>query len=321
MRSTKNTRAIVIGIFVFVALAIFVLCVLTLGGQKKSFVKAITINALFDDVNGLQKGNNVWFSGVKVGTVKSINFTRNAHVQVAINIEEQVVRFIRKDAMAKISTDGLIGNKIIVVYGGTATQPQVVAGDVLIVEKAASTEEMLNTLQSNNKNLLAITGDVKTLTANLASGQGTLGRLLTDQSLLNSMQSAVATLNRASVNAEKLSASLSSYASRLQTKGTLANDLVTDTTVFSSVRTTLSQLQVVSDAATAVMKDLKHTTENLSDSNNTVGVLLRDPQSAEGIKATIQNLQSGTKKLDENMEALQHNFLLRGFFKKKKAQQ
>ena len=321
MRSTKNTRAIVIGIFVFVALAIFVLCVLTLGGQKKSFVKAITINALFDDVNGLQKGNNVWFSGVKVGTVKSINFTRNAHVQVAINIEEQVVRFIRKDAMAKISTDGLIGNKIIVVYGGTATQPQVVAGDVLIVEKAASTEEMLNTLQSNNKNLLAITGDVKTLTANLASGQGTLGRLLTDQSLLNSMQSAVATLNRASVNAEKLSAGLSSYASRLQTKGTLANDLVTDTTVFSSVRTTLSQLQVVSDAATAVMKDLKHTTENLSDSNNTVGVLLRDPQSAEGIKATIQNLQSGTKKLDENMEALQHNFLLRGFFKKKKAQQ
>ena len=320
MRSTKNTRAIVIGIFVFLAVAIFVVCVLTLGGQKKSFVKAITVKALFDDVNGLQKGNNVWFSGVKIGTVKTIDFTGDAHVQVVLNVEEQVTKFIRKDAMAKISTDGLIGNKIIVIYGGTGTQPPVTTGDILKVEKALSTEEMINTLQSNNKNLLAITADVKTITANLAGGQGTLGRLLTDQSLLNSMQSAVATLNRASVNAEKLSAGLSNYASRLQTKGTLMNDLVSDTTVFSSVRTTLSQLQVVADAATAVVKDLKHTSENLSDSNNTVGVLLRDTESAEGIKATIRNLQSGTKKLDENMEALQHNFLLRGFFKKKKSE-
>ena len=320
MRSTKNTRAIVIGIFVFIAVAIFVVCVLTLGGQKKSFVKAITVNALFDDVNGLQKGNNVWFSGVKIGTVKTIDFTGDAHVKVVMNVEEQVTKFIRKDAMAKISTDGLIGNKIIVIYGGTAGQAQVATGDVLKVEKALSTEEMINTLQSNNKNLLAITADVKTITAGLASGQGTLGRLLTDQSLLNSMQSAVATLNRASVNAEKLSAGLSSYASRLQTKGTLINDLVTDTTVFTSVRTTLSQLQVVADAATAVVKDLKHTSENLNDSNNTVGVLLRDTQSADNIKATLRNLQSGTKKLDENMEALQHNFLFRGFFKKKKSE-
>lgn len=317
MRSTKNTRAIIIGIFVFLAVAIFVVCVLTLGGQKKSFVKAVTVKAMFDDVNGLQKGNNVWFSGVKVGNVKTIDFTPDAHVQVLMNVEEQVTRFIRRDAFAKISTDGLIGNKIIVIYGGTATQPPVASGDVLRVEKAVSTEEMISTLQSNNKNLLAITADVKTITANLAGGQGTLGRLLTDQSLLNSMQSAVATLNRASVNAEKLSAGLSAYAARLQTKGTLMNELVTDTTVFSSVRSTLAQLQVVSDAATAVVKDLKHTSEDLTDSSNAVGVLLRDPDAAEGIKATIRNLQSGTKKLDENMEALQHNFLLRGFFRKK----
>lgn len=320
MRSTKNTRAIVIGIFVFIAVAIFVVCVLTLGGQKKSFVKAISVKAVFDDVNGLQKGNNVWFSGVKVGTVKTIDFTPDAHVQVLMNVEEQVTRFIRRDAFAKISTDGLIGNKIIVIYGGTAAQSPIASGDVLRVEKAVSTEEMINTLQSNNKNLLAITADVKTITANLAGGQGTLGHLLTDQSLLTSMQSAVATLNRASVNAEKLSIGLSAYAARLHTKGTLMNDLVTDTTIFSSVRSTLAQLQVVSDAATAVVKDLKHTSEDLVDSSNAVGVLLRDPASAEGLKATIQNLQSGTKKLDENMEALQHNFLLRGFFKKKRSE-
>ncbi len=317
MRSTKNTRAIVIGAFVFIAVAILVACILTLGGQKKTFVKAITVRAVFDDVNGLQKGNNVWFSGVKIGTVKSIDFNKNADVQVDLNVEQQVTRFIRKDALAKISTDGLIGNKIVVIYGGTDGQPQVTAGDVLKVEKAIGTDEMMTTLQSNNKNLLAITGDIKTITANLANGQGTLGRLLSDQTLMNSMQSTLATLNRASSNTEKLSKSLYAYANQLHTKGTLLNDLVTDTSVFSNVRTTLAQLQVASDAATAVVKDLKHASEQLGDPEGPVGTLLNDQQSAQGIKTTIQNLQSGSQKLDENMEALQHNFLFRGFFKKK----
>lgn len=317
MRSTKNTRAIIIGIFVFIAVAIFVVVVLTLGGQKKTFVKSIVLKAAFNDVNGLQKGNNVWFSGVKVGTVKTIDFTANAMVQVVMNVEQQVTKFIRKDAEAKISTDGLIGNKIIVIYGGTVQQPSVASGDELRVEKALSTDEMINTLQSNNKNLLSITGDMKSITGNLANGQGTLGKLLTDQTLLNSMQAAMAALNKTAANTEKLSGSLNTYASRLQTNGTLLNELVTDTTVFSNIRATLAQLQVVSGAAVAIVKDLKNTSEHLNDSSNVVGTMLRDRESAEGIKTTIKNLQSGTRKLDENMEALQHNFLLRGFFKKK----
>ena len=306
-----------IGLFVFVAVAIFVLCVLTLGGQKKTFVKSTVVKAVFNDVNGLQKGNNVWFSGVKIGTVKTIDFTRSADVEVVMNIDQQVIRFIRKDAMAKIGTDGLIGNKIVVIYGGTEQQHVVVANDMLRVEKAVGMDEMISTFQSNNNNLLAITSDIKGITGNLANGKGTLGRLLTDQSLLTSMQSAIATLNRASTNAEKITVGLSAYTARLQTKGTLINDLVTDTLVFSNVRGILTQLQTVSNAATAVMKDVKDASYQLTDSTNAVSVLLRDQQSAEGIKTTIKNLQSGTQKLDENMEALQHNFLLRGFFKKK----
>ena len=317
MRSTKNQRAIIIGIFVFLAIAFLVVCILTLGGQKKTFVKAITVRAVFEDVNGLQKGNNIWFSGVKIGTIKSIDFNRNAAVEVVMNIEQQVTRFIHKDAFAKISTDGLIGNKIVVIYGGTPAQPPVAVNDVLQVEKALSTEEMMSTLQSNNKNLLSITGDIKTLTSHLANGEGTLGRLLSDQRLLNSMEGAVANLNRASANTEQFSKRLLTYSDQLHTKGTLVNELVTDTMVFSSVRGTLAQLQTVSDEATAVVKDLKHASEQLNDPEGPVGTLLNDQQSAQGIKTTIQNLQAGSKKLDENMEALQHNFLLRGFFRKK----
>src|SRR3977135_2627016 len=118
MKSTNNKRAIIVGIFIFLGLAIFIITVLTLGSQHKTFEKSITIETAFDDVNGLQKGNNIWFSGVKIGTVKKVLLSGGAKVKVSLSIEEHSHQFIRKDAKAKISTDGLIGNKIVVIYGG-----------------------------------------------------------------------------------------------------------------------------------------------------------------------------------------------------------
>src|SRR5882757_8238268 len=114
----KNNRPVVVGIFVLLGLAILVVTIFTLGGDKKTFVKTFTIHAVFDDVNGLIKGSNVWFSGVKVGTVKSINFSGNSRVEIAMNIEKDVQSHIRKNAMAKIGSDGFIGNKIVIIYGG-----------------------------------------------------------------------------------------------------------------------------------------------------------------------------------------------------------
>lgn len=115
----ENKRSVIVGIFVFIGIAILVTGVLTLGGQQKKFVKAIELRAVFDDIGGLQTGNNIWFSGVKIGTVKKINFYGESQVEVLMNVEEEVVEFIRKDSKATLSSDGLIGNKIIVIYGGT----------------------------------------------------------------------------------------------------------------------------------------------------------------------------------------------------------
>src|ERR1700712_3480903 len=117
----KNNRPVIIGIFIFLGLAILFITVFTLGGQKKSFTKSFTVHAIFNDVEGLLTGGNVWFSGVKVGTIKSINFYGTTQVEVTMNIDLDVQSHIHKNAMAKIGSDGLIGNKIVVIYGGDAT--------------------------------------------------------------------------------------------------------------------------------------------------------------------------------------------------------
>ena len=82
MATTENKKAITVGIFLAIGLVIFLLGVFTLGGQQKSFVKNIRISSVFSDVAGLKKGNNVWFSGVKVGTISAVKFIGPSRVQV-----------------------------------------------------------------------------------------------------------------------------------------------------------------------------------------------------------------------------------------------
>jgi phospholipid/cholesterol/gamma-HCH transport system substrate-binding protein len=319
-----NKRAITVGIFIFIAIAIFIAGVLALGGQNKTFAKTISISAIFNDVNGLQAGNNIWLSGVKVGTIKKISFISNAQVQVEMNVETKYQQYIHKDAKAKIGSDGLIGNKIIVIYGGTQQAPLAQEGDVLGVEKAAGMDEMLATLQENNKNILAITTDFKEVSKGIAAGEGTLGKLLKDEGVVNQVEGILVSLQRTSLKADAMlakantmAADLADYTSKLQTKGSLTNDLITDTVIFSRLRATMTQVEQASQTANALMADLKTTSQRLNASDGAVGVLLNDAETATQLKETIRNLQTSTKKLDENMEALQHNFLLRGFFRRR----
>jgi phospholipid/cholesterol/gamma-HCH transport system substrate-binding protein len=321
MKSTSNKRAIIVGIFIFLGLAIFIITILTLGSQQKTFEKSITIKSFFENVNGLQKGNNVWFSGVKVGTIKKVVLTGTGKVEVDMYVDQQSLQYIRKDAKARISTDGLIGNKIIEIYGGTSKAQQIEAGDVLVNDKLLSTDEMMNTLAKNNDNLLVITNDFKTISSRLVDGKGSIGKLLTDETMFNQINTTVTSLKRASENIQELSSNVSAYTSKLNSKGNLANDLVTDTTIFSKLRATVSQLQQVAVTSQSVINNLQtagNTLNNgLINKNAPVGMLLNDEQSALQIKITLQNLQSASKKLDDDLEALQHNFLLRGFFRKK----
>ena len=321
MRSTKNTRAVVIGIFILVGLIIFMLGVITLSGQRKSFSNVVNLKAIFDNVEGLQAGSNVWLNGVKVGTVKDVRFNEDGRVAVSLGVDEKMKEYIHKDAKAKVGSDGLIGNKIIVLYGGTPSSPTVNDGDVLAVEKIAGMEDMMATFQSNNENLLSITGDFKEISSKLANGQGTIGKLLNDETLSNSMELALANLQRAASNATEISRDVSAYTSQLQKEGTLANDLVTDTVIFNNLRSSVAEIDQLSKKANEVMASLQTASNtvntSLTDKNTPAGAMLQDKETAASLKATIKNLETSTKKLDENMEALQHNFLLRGFFRKR----
>jgi len=314
MNDSPNKRAVVVGIFVLLGLVFLIAGILTIGNIKNTFTQKMNVTAVFDNVNGLQPGNNVWFSGVKIGTVRSMDFFGRSQVKVVLSINRDIQDYIRKDAKVKISTDGLIGNKIIEIYGGSGLSEAVAENDTLGVEKALSTEQMMATFQENNKNVLEITNDLKVISKKLSKGEGTIGKLLTDETVYNNITNSTSSLQQATGKADRALGSVETFASRLNKKGSLANDLVTDTVVFQNLKASSIQLHRMADTASLAVSNLKKATTN---TQSPVGVLLYDQQSGTHLKSTLKNLDSSSQKLDENMEAAQHNFLLRGFFKKK----
>lgn len=323
MSTESNKRSVIVGIFVLLGIVIFMAGIFVLGGQQKRFTRSIKIIAVFKDVAGLKVGNNVWFSGVKIGTVKRVSFFGNAQVEVDMSIEQSSQQYIRKDASAMISSDGLIGNKIVLITGGTPNHPEVEEGDRLKTEEALSSDQVLETLQENNRNLLRVTNDFKALVGNIRRGKGTVGAVLTDSMVADNFKKAMENLERASQNTVKVTGSVSQFAAKLNTKGTLANELVTDTTVFRRLSRSAASLEGAASAANQTVGTLNQTTQNLNraseklnNTNSPLGVLLTDQETANNLRTTLRNLNQGSALLNQDLKAAQSNFLLRGFFKK-----
>lgn len=317
MDASENRRSIIVGIFVLLGVAVFVIGILTLGGQNKSFVKSIRISAIFEDVAGLKKGNNVWFSGVKVGTIKSIRFTGTAKVDVDMSVDASTQQYIHRNAVARISSDGLIGNKIIVIDGGSPQAPIVQDGDILQAERLLSTDDIMKTLQKNNENLLAITTDFKTLGHQILAGKGTVGALLADSSMGMQLRAAMRNLQTTTSTASKMANQLNAFSQKMNTKGGLADKLLTDTVAYNRIQESVAKLKEAANNATVLTNNLNKASNKLNSNDNILGVLLNDPNGAKQVQSTINYLQQSSIKLNDDLEAVQHNFLLRGFFKKK----
>lgn len=320
MSASENKRSVIVGLFVLIGMVILVAGILVLGGQQNRFSKTVTVTTVFDDVSGLKAGNNVWFSGVKIGTIKSIQFKNLQDVEISMDIEESSREYIRKDAIAEIGSESFIGNKLIVIKGGSSDVPAIENGDVLQAAQAGGLDAMMATLQVNNENLVEVTRNFGEISSRIARGEGTMGAVLTDSLMAVQIKQMISNLNQTAANTAKASAALNQLTTKLNAEGTLINDLLTDTVVYGNLRGAVAELQGITQTASALVTNLNQTAGKLDDKDNAVGVLLNDPEAAENIKQTLINLETSTEKLDQNMEALQHNFLFRGFFRKQAKQ-
>lgn len=187
-----------LGLFSVAALVIVVSAVYYIGKQKNKFGSVFHISALFNSVGGLKIGSNVRFAGIDVGTVDDIELVTDTSVQVDMIIQKNVQKFMKKDAKASIGSDGLMGDKVIVIAPGTTGQQVVTDGDSLASRQPIETDQIMASLKVSADNAAVITTNLADMTNRINHGKGALGKLLHDTTLSTNISSTMKNLKASS---------------------------------------------------------------------------------------------------------------------------
>jgi phospholipid/cholesterol/gamma-HCH transport system substrate-binding protein len=191
----KSTGAkIKLGFFVTIGLAIFILAIYTIGRQQKLFGTTFTLQSVFYDVSGLQVGNNVRFSGIRVGVVNDIRIISDSLVRVEMLIDSDVRQFIRKDSKAVIGSEGLMGNKVINILAGNPTSEIIANNDIIQSERAI--DHLLHSVQHTIENIEYISDDLAQITHSVAQGRGLAGAILMDTAIARNLESTMKNIQR-----------------------------------------------------------------------------------------------------------------------------
>jgi phospholipid/cholesterol/gamma-HCH transport system substrate-binding protein len=266
-------------------------------------------------LEGLKEGDNVWLSGVKIGTVTDVKIASQGRVLVKLNLKDKQSDFIRKDATASIGSDGLVGNKIVVIRPGTAPE-SIEPNDTINATSPTDTQDLINIAKDVGENTRSLTADLSKIAKRINEGQGIVGELLNDGQLAIELRQAVSNLSSTGNNTAMASAELHKLVYELRNGTGLMPTLIRDTSYAATFKSALGNIEKVSANAEVVSNNLQTLAAKLNDDNNAIGVLLSDKTMANQLRQTVENTERATEKLDANMEALQHNFLLRGYFRK-----
>lgn len=309
MKNSLETR---LGLFFALAL-IGLFLLLEIAGGLNFFQKGIEIGARFDDVKDLKEGDPVKMAGVPVGDVQSIGFADN-RVKVVMRLDADKAKAVKTDSVASIQFTGLMGQNFVVVEFGKAgvpiqpgaelsTREQADFGSILsqMDGAAAGIEKVANTFSSdkftdvlgpladfikaNQASISKIIQNVEISTAQIARGEGTVGRLIHDDQLYKDAAQLISKLNAAS---EKLDSALAETQNIVQNvragRGTLGR---------------LAADEVLYEETKAAMTSLKEILEKINRGRGSVGILVNDPSLVDNAKAALQKVEVATEGLED----------------------
>jgi phospholipid/cholesterol/gamma-HCH transport system substrate-binding protein len=225
---TNSGQKLKLGIFTFIGVLILVLAIFFIGKSKSLFNTTFNVYGVFKNVNGLQVGNNVRFAGINVGVIQNIRIISDTAVRVDLTLNKSVQEFLRKDVKASIGSDGLMGDKLVVINPGTAATGQLANGDKVSTVNPIDVDKIITRVTKVADNAESLVTNLSEIVYKVNHGKGSIGKLLSSDKLARDLEG------------------------------------------------TVSQA-----------------------------------------RSTLKTVKQGTQGFSDNMEAAKHNFLLRGYFKKK----
>jgi phospholipid/cholesterol/gamma-HCH transport system substrate-binding protein len=187
-----------LGLFITGGLIIFVLAIFLIGKQKNLFNPVFKLTTTFYNVSGLQVGCNVRFSGVNVGTVDNIFIINDSTVKVEMMIKKDVKQFIKTDCNVGIGSEGIIGDRLLIISQGSADAPLAKEGQQLGSVEPVETDAIISSLKVTADNAAVITYQLAEIMININSGNGTLGRLIQDSTIAENINQTIVNLKKSS---------------------------------------------------------------------------------------------------------------------------
>jgi len=315
MEKKEIAQEIKLGIFVLTGVALFLISVVFIGSENNIFSRTFHVAAVFKNVEGLKSGDNVWLSGVKVGTVSGVQIISDGRVMVTLSLRDKQNQFIQTDAVASIGSDGLVGNKIVIIEPGKSNKV-ISHADTLHTISNTDAQDLMNLAKDVGENTRSVTSDLKMIASRINQGQGIVGELLNDGSIAREIRTTILHLHTTGSNTAKASGELHDLIDELHNGNGLFPLLISDTAYVNTFQNAMSNIEKFSVNAGAVSESLQKLASKINSENSAVGVLLSDTVAAAQLKSTFENAARASNKLDENMDALKHNFFLRGYFRK-----
>lgn len=310
-----TTQKMRLGIFVIIGLMLFVLAIYFIGEKQKMFGETNKLSAIFNNVSGLQLGNNVRYSGINVGTVRGISMINDTTIRVDMIIDKSVFKHIKKNAVATIGSDGLVGNMIINITPGENSFRAVQPGEIIKSINRIRTDDILNTLNVTNQNAALLTIDLLKITREITQGKGTVGLLINDTIMGSDLKQTMRYLKLTSKGTSESVSKLNELIATLNNKDNVIG-VLKDTTVANKIKAIVGNLERSSDKINKVANNLNATIINVKDGKGALNYLSNDPELVRKIDSTMTNINQASFRLNEDLEALKHNFLFRGYFKK-----
>ncbi len=328
------------GAFVALGLIVAAVLVFIIGAERHMFQAKARLRANFNDVGGLRVGSPVRMGGIDVGAVESIEFGRNAN-DSQLHIEFTLVRAslvrVRRNSVVRVASKGLLGDKALDITIGDPRQPAVTDGALIpsdespdvftqaggLVARAstvldnivAATRPLGNERLAND--LMGLVHDLRTVTNQVATGNGTVSRLLRDDTVANQLQGTLASAESAVRNINGATAQLSGMIRDARNGRGLLHALIYDeqggravqslgrvadevASITHDVRTGNGGLHEIIygqdsanvirnvDQATASVRDILR---DIQRGRGTLGALLIDPSLYEDIRSLVSNVQ------------------------------
>jgi len=317
-----NSQKVRLGLFVIISTILFVLTVYLIGQRQNMFKKTFTISAYFQNVNGLQKGNNVRYSGIDIGTVKAIEMVNDSTIKIDMSIEEKIISHIKKNAIATIGSDGLVGNMILNIVPGQGMDSIISDGDIIASYSKIGADDILSTLSVSSENAAILTSDLIKITNAMIKGKGTLALLLNDTIMSKELAQSVKNLKTASRDAANTISEVHDIISSLKTNDdTVLGMLLNDTISGQNLKAIVKNLEATSLEMENVVSNINTVIDDFKSSEGAYNYIVKDTALVNSLESTLKNINEGTDKFNQNMEAFKHNFLTRGYFKKLERQE